>query len=891
MGLALAMMSGSFQGTALNAQAAEQTPMVFTQTFQPDPELFPDSDELFAGYVESVLYEDIYEDVSTFGNMGATRLKGKEKQYFEDIKQKIADVADGKRTSTRMVLDVEFTWTAEELGVDKITYENYGKLVSDKYHEEININRIWNYLLADCPYAMYWYDKTQSSGGLFYTRIAGDGSSATVYDITMNLPVAHEYRDLTVEAEEQAYTFNKELSQSVATAKKNAQEIVDKYKDLSRYEKMKAYSEEILELASYNTPAGNGTITQYGNPWQLIWVFDKDETTEVVCEGYSKSFQYLCDLTGDLTCYSVTGVLSWDYGASGNGAGPHMWNVVTFGGKNYMVDVTNMEHLGEFLFMAGPDRGSAKGGYDFIYKAGVDEYVYTYKYFNEGDDDQFAVYGEEILTLANGSFDPSTIAETVVKFDKTVQNVAYTGAPVEISAPKVTVNGVERADLEVTYGYRDFAEQVAFKEGLPTAVGLYDVQAYVGEEDLRKPGKSNIITVNVVQETPTPEPTVEVKPDDASKDINVALLKATAGNEQVLSGNNKTEGPASFVLDNNTSTLWHTDWNGSNRESHWIQFEISKDYNAKVDGLRYLPRANAGATNAFGVITAYKVLVSNDGTNWKEVASGTWANNASWKAVHFDAQDAKYVRLVSSDSVSDSRIFTSAAEIRLTGSVTEAPKPTVTEAPKPTETATPQPTKAPEVVTTVFTDVYNDWYVNYVQYVYDNALMTGIKGTKQFQPNANITKAQVAQVLYNMENQPMVAEKKVFAELTDVYAAEWYGNAVAWAYETGVVTGDLNTKKFNPNADVTREQLALMMFRYAAFKKYDVSASGNLEELKNAENVNNWAADGVNWAVGSGLISGIEKDGVKDLAPQGNASRAQVAAILQRFCEFYSNVK
>ena len=76
-----------------------------------------------------------------------------------------------------------------------------------------------------------------------------------------------------------------------------------------------------------------------------------------------------------------------------------------------------------------------------------------------------------------------------------------------------------------------------------------------------------------------------------------------------------------------------------------------------------------------------------------------------------------------------------------------------------------------------------------------------------------------------------------------------------------------------------------MMFRYAGFKKYDVSASSDLPGLKNAENVNNWAADGVKWAVGAGLISGIEANGVKDLAPQGNASRAQVAAILQRFCE------
>ena len=143
----------------------------------------------------------------------------------------------------------------------------------------------------------------------------------------------------------------------------------------------------------------------------------------------------------------------------------------------------------------------------------------------------------------------------------------------------------------------------------------------------------------------------------------------------------------------------------------------------------------------------------------------------------------------------------------------------------------------------------------------------------------------LAQVLYNMEGQPEMTDVKVFEELQDVYAVEWYGNAVAWAYNNGIVTGDLNEKKFFPNANVTREQLALMLFRYAAYKEYDITAEGDLSGLKNDWRVSTWALDGVKWAVGEGLISGIDNKGVKDLAPQGNATRAQMAAILQRFCE------
>ena len=208
--------------------------------------------------------------------------------------------------------------------------------------------------------------------------------------------------------------------------------------------------------------------------------------------------------------------------------------------------------------------------------------------------------------------------------------------------------------------------------------------------------------------------------------------------------------------------------------------------------------------------------------------------------------------------------------------------------PEPTETEAPAPSETPEEakdVTEVFSDVHTDWYTDYVQYVYDNGLMTGIKGTDRFEPNANITKAQVAQVLYNMEGQPMVTNLRVIYELSDIPEIEWYTRAVAWAYNRGIVTGDTNAKKFFPNADVTREQLALMMYRYAEWKKYDVSATSDFAGLENAENVSNWAADGMRWAVGEGLISGVEKDGVKDLDPQGNATRAQMAAILQRFCE------
>ena len=185
----------------------------------------------------------------------------------------------------------------------------------------------------------------------------------------------------------------------------------------------------------------------------------------------------------------------------------------------------------------------------------------------------------------------------------------------------------------------------------------------------------------------------------------------------------------------------------------------------------------------------------------------------------------------------------------------------------------------------IFSDVYTDWYTEYVQFVFDTGLMSGMKGTTKFDTFGHVTKAQVAQVLYNMDGQPEVGELKVFEELQDVYDVEWYANAVAWAYNNGIVTGDLNTKKFTPDANVTREQLSLMVYRYAEHKGYDTSERNDLMTLVHQENTSNWARTAVEWSVGAGLISGVDKNGVKDLEPQGSASRAQMAAILQRFCE------
>ena len=192
-----------------------------------------------------------------------------------------------------------------------------------------------------------------------------------------------------------------------------------------------------------------------------------------------------------------------------------------------------------------------------------------------------------------------------------------------------------------------------------------------------------------------------------------------------------------------------------------------------------------------------------------------------------------------------------------------------------------------ELVYEVFPDVKETaWYVPGVQFVYDNGLMSGSNGL--FNPTADITRAQLVTTLYRLAGEPEVTDRAAVTEFSDLAEGKYYTDAVCWAYATGVTTG--TDGKFNPAAKLTRQQMATFFYRYAEYDWRDVTLRGDISEMLNADEVSDYAKDAVEWAVGSGLISGSEtKDEngntVYDLNPRGNTTRAQVAAILQRFCE------
>lgn len=176
-----------------------------------------------------------------------------------------------------------------------------------------------------------------------------------------------------------------------------------------------------------------------------------------------------------------------------------------------------------------------------------------------------------------------------------------------------------------------------------------------------------------------------------------------------------------------------------------------------------------------------------------------------------------------------------------------------------------------------FTDVARDaWYYGAVSYVYDKGMMNGTAQTT-FDPQLTTSRAMLVTILYRLTGQP----EAPLAAYPDVPLGQYYATAVGWASQNRIVVG-YETGLFQPDSPVTREQMATILYRYAAAMGYDVTARGDVSTFTDAAAISPYAADAMSWAVGAGLLSGM---GDGTVAPGGQATRAQVATILQRFCQ------
>ena len=177
-----------------------------------------------------------------------------------------------------------------------------------------------------------------------------------------------------------------------------------------------------------------------------------------------------------------------------------------------------------------------------------------------------------------------------------------------------------------------------------------------------------------------------------------------------------------------------------------------------------------------------------------------------------------------------------------------------------------------------FIDVRVDnWFYGAVKYAYENGLMVGT-GVDIFSPDGTLTRAQAVTVLWRLENEPQVNYAMNFA---DVANGTWYTEAVRWAASEGIVLGN-GDGTFGAHNAITREQLAAILYRYAAYKGYDVTAKSDPSAFTDAFKISDWAYDAIRWAYGTKLMQG---NGDGTINPTGNTRRSEFATMIMRFNE------
>ena len=380
-------------------------------------------------------------------------LTGNDKKVYDYISDLILSVSSGKCSDTTIDItramlfgkDISF-FTAKDLGVSSIM-SGYG-MASDaqKAFEKkimVNLDLVVNALLADFPYDLFWYDKTV---GYTYSINSYNYDSDKIYlpdnVYSISLYVASAYSKTGKTGTTAADT---KLISAAAKATANAAKIVSEASGKNDYEKLLYYGQKICDLVTYNSAAVSSGSTAYGDPWQLIYVFDGDKNTNVVCEGYSKAFKYLCDLTEFssplIECYLVSGKMS-----GGTGAGSHMWNIVVMDdGKTYMADITNCDDgssgAGFTLFLRGCSTGSDSGYIINIPYREEGSFYYpatsiSYQYGNETR----SVFSSEELTIAKSDYEQGhAITVTPTPTATPTPTPKVTEAPVPTDEPKPSV--------------------------------------------------------------------------------------------------------------------------------------------------------------------------------------------------------------------------------------------------------------------------------------------------------------------------------------------------------------------------------------------------------------------------------------------------------------------
>ena len=287
-----------------------------------------------------------------------------------------------------------------------------------------------------------------------------------------------------------------------------------------------------------------------------------------------------------------------------------------------------------------------------------------------------------------------------------------------------------------------------------------------------------------------------------------------------------------------------------------------------------IPSPNPGPGSSGGGSTTYYVITVNAGTGGDASSSVTTAASNTAVTISATPDDGYAVNTVKATDANGNTVPVSGSGVSYTFTM---PASAVT-VDVTFKTAGADHDNCPSAP---YVDVDQSlWYHEFIDYVIENGIMVGT-GSNTFEPNANLSRAMMVRIFYNIEGQPATNGAVTF---TDVRQGDWYYDAVAWASANDIVTG-YGATEFGPNDNVTREQMVTMLYRYASYKGYDTTSRGDLSAFVDRGSVSDWAMDAMQWAVGTGLVNGRD---ATHLAPTGTATRAEVSTIMTKYCKYYS---
>ena len=272
---------------------ADSDEEVFAEAVIPDENGAVDNRQLLEKYLNDILYGQD-PDTQPAASLGEDVLNGQQQTLYEELKSKISAVASkGGSTRFKVSSDLGLTWQTTASG-------NALKREVAAHLNELDISKIIDCLAVDCPYELYWYEKTAATTWQYgySTKATGNKTTVKIENLSISMPVISSYAS-------GKYKVNAGIVQLAKSAAENARMIVKEFQGYTETEKLYGYKEMICYLTSYNDDVTEDD--EYGDPWQLIYVFDGDDSTNVVCEGYSKAFQYILNRMGLFCCaISVT---------------------------------------------------------------------------------------------------------------------------------------------------------------------------------------------------------------------------------------------------------------------------------------------------------------------------------------------------------------------------------------------------------------------------------------------------------------------------------------------------------------------------------------------------------------------------------------------------------